>query len=190
MKKLFILGVYLVSFILSVLFAPKVLGQQKALVTIPKLTVAVLIDTTTKVVKTFDRGSNQVKYELWIKAGPKLYDCYDGSIFIFQDTLVTGDFVQQGTTGIWKLTPHTNLVSTTKQNILIGNLLLQIDNSIQSILYSPFSNSNYPIKIINTNTGAVYLTILDANTIFCDAIPPTSTWTLFGTSGIKKIIVN
>jgi len=149
---------------------------------------AIMIDTTTKIFQSFERGESNNNYVIKNRStGEKLIDCMDGKVIVFYDTIVPGDIVQQGTTGIFKITPHTSLVNTTKFNVLIGNILIQFDNATHKVNRSPYNDTNYPIWLTNRSTGATVLTLQSSGTLIFDKLP--ASWATFG-SGIKKIIVN
>jgi hypothetical protein len=179
MKKLLFLLLLISSFAYS---------QQKAFYSHP---YAVLIDTTTREIKYFEKGTGLNYYSLYHRSTrKKLFDCFDGGVFCFVDTLSTSDIVQQGSTGVFKITPHLLPVSTVKKNILAGAALLQYDSTVFELAYSPFSDSNYPLTIRNKSTGIEYVRILSKTDIFFNVIPPLSSISAFGTgTGIKKIVI-
>lgn len=159
-------------------------AQQKAFVSAPYV---ILIDTSNFTYKSFDRGDNLHITSIFSKSGGgRVLQCLDGHVFLFSDTIVTGDISQIATTGIFRITPHAVPVNTTKRNILIGIILLQYDNAVCELHYSSFADSNYPIWITNRSTGMRCVTINSKGEMFFDTLP--ISYSAFG-SGIKKIII-
>lgn len=89
-------------------------------------------------------------------------EVYQGKLYYFLDTLVAGDVTQYGTSGLFKLTVHTNLISTTKRSIFIDNILWQFDTATNSITFGNGSfGSFFPITIRNTSTGKLVVIFND-----------------------------
>lgn len=173
--------------ILLLLISAAASAQQKALVTFPYV---FLIDTTTKTLEYHERGQSQNKYSLYVKSGHvKLFDCYDGGLFVFVDTISISDFAQQGSTGIYKYTPHASPLSTSKRNAYLNNTILQYDTATHEIVLSPFSDSNYPIVIRNKNTLVRHVVINSPTLFILEKLPTLTNISNFGI-GVKKIIIN
>lgn len=129
--------------------------------------LVVTLDTN-KTLETYQRGYGFTCYSLFATANPanisnanRIFDCWDGNIFLFPDTLVSGDVAQIGTSGRFKLTPHSSQVNTTKRNIFLldGAWLISWDTSIQEIHYGADDGGNYPILIKRISDGRIMLRI-------------------------------
>lgn len=149
---------------------------------------AILEDTTkqTITVSTPTYGHSNRSYFKINQVNPsnRLLDNYDGLYFVFNDTLVTGDLVQQGSIGLWKITLHANPINTTKRNILAFGYLFQFDNASQTLITPTIYGD--PLKIKDNASGTIILT-LNANGTATGNLP--GNWSLFGSTLLRKVII-
>jgi len=166
----------------ALLFFIQASGQNKLFFSNP---FAFQFDTTTKVFTPATIITTGVTLNIYtITTGSStLVTSYNGDVFVFGDTLVSGDVAQIGTTGIYKITSHSSLQSTSKRNILTTSaIILEYDTSTQ-VLSIPLMG--YPMKISNKSTGVVSVTIYPEGIMYWDVVP--TSLSLFGI--FKKIIV-
>ncbi len=157
-------------------------GQNKMFV-VSGNKIAVQFDTTTKTFTPQSTG-NFNKYTVQVTSSSAgLMDCYDGNVFVFSDTLVSGDVAQIGTSGVYRITLHNALVNTTKRNIVMGGVVYVYDNATQE-LNIPINF--YPMTITSRATGKVSATIYQNGIVYLDVIP--AGVTTFG-SGISKVVI-
>ncbi len=157
-------------------------GQDKMFV-VSGNKIAVRFDTATKTFIPQSFGSFN-KYTVQVTStSATLMDCYEGSVFVFSDTLVAGDAAQIGTSGVYRVTLHNAPLNTTKRNIIIGAIVYVYDNATQQ-LNVPINF--YPMTITNRSTGKVSATIYQNGIVYLDVIP--TGVTTFG-SGISKVVI-
>ena len=163
-------------------------GQQKAFFCMQPLTVSVLNDTTKQTIQQYQQGQGHSNYSCFllnqIDNIHRLFDCYSGKVFVFNDTLKAADFATP-LTNIYTVTPHTAVLSTTKRNILMGGVVFQYDLATQTLI--PPSTYGDPLQIMNTSTGKVSLTLNYVDfTGWYDVLPGTQS--ILTTPFIKIIV--